>query len=92
LTEERIEDLRKSIISSLVEHKGKIMDKLEAALEKGLDVQALVTDKVAAFPLDKLEALILQVAAKELRAIEILGGVLGILIGIGQVALLYFLG
>ena len=92
LTEERIEDLRKSIISSLVEHKGKIMDKLEAALEKGLDVQALVTDKVAAFPLDKLEALVLQIAAKELRAIEILGGVLGILIGIGQVALLYFLG
>jgi uncharacterized membrane protein YheB (UPF0754 family) len=92
LTEARIEDLRKSIISSLVEHKGKIMDKLEAALEKGLDVQALVTDKVAAFPLDKLEALVLQIAAKELRAIEILGGVLGILIGIGQVALLYFLG
>ena len=92
LTEARIEDLRKSIISSLVEHKGKIMDKLEAALEKGLDVQALVTDKVAAFPLDKLEALVLQIAAKELRAIEILGGVLGLLIGIGQVALLYFLG
>ncbi len=92
LTEARIEDLRKSIISSLVEHKGKIMDKLEAALEKGLDVQALVADKVAAFPLDKLEALVLQVAAKELRAIEFLGGVLGILIGIGQVALLYFLG
>ena len=92
LTEARIEDLRKSIISSLVEHKGKIMDKLEAALEKGLDVQALVADKVAAFPLDKLEALVLQVAAKELRAIELLGGVLGILIGIGQVALLYFLG
>lgn len=92
LTEERIEDLRKSIISSLVEHKGKIMDKLEAALKKGLDVQALVTDKVAAFPLDKLEALVLQVAAKELRAIELLGGVLGVLIGLGQVALLYFLG
>ena len=52
----------------------------------------VVEEKVAAFPVQKLESLVLQVAAKELRAIEILGGVLGIVIGLGQVLLLYFLG
>lgn len=90
LTDDRIDDLRKSIARGLMQHKDKAMHKLETALKEGLDVEALVAEKVAAFPLDKLEAMVLQVAAKELRAIELLGGLLGILIGIGQVALLYF--
>jgi uncharacterized membrane protein YheB (UPF0754 family) len=88
LTDDRIDDLRKSIVDSLLERKGDILDKLEEALEQGLDVRSVVTEKVAAFPVEKLETLVLQVAAKELRAIEILGGVLGIIIGLGQVALL----
>ena len=91
LTDDRIQDLRLSIAKGLVEHKDKVMAKLEDALEKGLDVEDLVAEKVAQFPLEKLEALVLQVAAKELRGIELLGGLLGILIGVGQVALLYFL-
>ena len=41
--------------------------------------------------LEKLESLVLQVASRELRAIEILGGVLGIVIGLGQVALHHFI-
>jgi len=92
LTEARVDDLRKSIAKRLMEHKDTVMHKLETALEEGLDVEALVAEKIAAFPLEKLETLVLQVAAKELRAIELLGGLLGILIGIAQVALLYFLG
>jgi uncharacterized membrane protein YheB (UPF0754 family) len=88
LTDDRIDDLRKSIVDSLLERKGDILDKVEEALEQGLDVRSVVTEKVAAFPVEKLETLVLQVAAKELRAIEILGGVLGIIIGLGQVTLL----
>jgi uncharacterized membrane protein YheB (UPF0754 family) len=75
-------------VDSLLERKGDILDKREEALEQGLDVRSVVTEKVAAFPVEKLETLVLQVAAKELRAIEILGGVLGIIIGLGQVTLL----
>ncbi len=90
LTDERINDLRQSIVKGLIEHKDTVMDKLERALEDGLDVRDLVAEKVAAFPVEKLESLVLQVAAKELRGIEVLGGVLGIIIGVGQVALLYF--
>ena len=52
---------------------------------------ALVTAKVAAFPVERLEELILQVASRELRAIEILGAVLGLLIGLVQVLLLALL-
>lgn len=91
LTDARVDDLRKSIAKRIMEHKDTVMHKLETALEEGLDVEALVAEKIAAFPLEKLEVLVLQVAAKELRAIELLGGLLGILIGIAQVALLHFL-
>jgi uncharacterized membrane protein YheB (UPF0754 family) len=90
LTDERIDDLRKSIVDSLLNRKEEILEKVESALEQGLDVRQVVTEKVSAFPIEKLETLVLQVAAKELRAIEYLGGVLGILIGLGQVALLMF--
>lgn len=91
LTDDRIAELRASIVKSLLDHKEEILEKIEDALEQGLDVRTVVTEKVAAFPVEKLEILVLQVASKELRAIEILGGVLGIIIGLGQVLLLQFL-
>ena len=45
-------------------------------------------EKVQAFDLDRLENMILEIATRELRAIEILGGVLGVLIGLIQVGIL----
>ncbi len=91
LTESRVEDIRSSIVGGIMKHKGRILKQLEAAVEDGLDVQEMVTEKVAAFPVEKLETLVLEVARKELRAIEILGGALGLVIGIGQVFLLWAL-
>lgn len=90
LTDERVDEIRKSIVNGLLDQKDKLMSQLEQAIEEGLDVHELVREKVAAFPVEKLESLILRIAARELRSIEILGGVLGIIIGLGQVALLYF--
>jgi uncharacterized membrane protein YheB (UPF0754 family) len=92
LTDDRIADLRASIIKGILTQKDTVMEKIEEALEQGLDVKSLVQEKVAAFPVEKLESLVLQIAARELRAIELLGGLLGVIIGVGQVALLYLLG
>lgn len=88
LTEERVADLRRSVVRSLVADRDGIAKALERGLDQGLDVHALVEEKVAAFPIQRLEELILEVASKELRSIEILGGVLGTLIGLLQVGLL----
>ena len=92
LTDARVADLKGSISNSIMSHKEIILEKLEEAVEQGLDVQALVTEKVAAFPIEKLESLVLEVTRNELRAIEVLGGVLGLLVGLGQVFLLWALG
>jgi uncharacterized membrane protein YheB (UPF0754 family) len=92
LTDERIDEIRASIADAILQHKDRILAKFEEALENHLDVRAVVTEKVAAFPMQKLEALVVEVASRELRAIEILGGVLGIILGLSQVGLLYLLG
>ncbi|TAE58663.1 MAG: DUF445 family protein, partial [Bacteroidetes bacterium] len=56
-------------------------------LQTDLDLEKIVTEKVAAFSTQKLEALLVQIIAKEFRFIEILGGILGFIIGVFQILL-----
>jgi uncharacterized membrane protein YheB (UPF0754 family) len=54
-------------------------------LQSDLDLQKIVYEKVSAFSTDKLEDILKQIMSKEFRFIEILGGVLGFIIGVIQV-------
>ena len=74
LTEERVDDLRQAVLRSLLRRRELMFDGLERALEQGLDIREMVAEKVAAFPVARLQELVLEVAARELRTIEILGG------------------
>ncbi|MBL0134812.1 MAG: DUF445 family protein [Chitinophagaceae bacterium] len=56
-------------------------------LQQDLDLEKIVVEKVAAFSSDKLEAILYQIMAKEFRFVEIIGAVLGFVIGLLQVAL-----
>ncbi|HZN39013.1 MAG TPA: DUF445 family protein [Planctomycetota bacterium] len=89
LTEARVADLRNAIVQSVMVHRQAMLDEVEKGLSKGLDVPHLVETKVATFAVEKLEALILEVAGRELRAIVVLGGVLGGLIGLLQVGFVW---
>jgi uncharacterized membrane protein YheB (UPF0754 family) len=91
LTDTRRADLQAALVDGLMKHRELAYASLEEALESGLDVERLVAEKVAAFPVEKLETLVLSVAGKELRAIEIWGGVLGFCVGLGQVLLIWSL-
>lgn len=84
LTEERVRDIRNAIQQSVMTQRESILDEIEKGLAKGLDVPRLVEQKVAAFSVEKLEAMILEVASRELRAITWLGFVFGAVIGVGQ--------
>lgn len=59
-------------------------------LEGHLQVRDLVRARIEAFEMNQLESLVKAVAAKELRAIEWLGGVLGFVVGVIQVVILLF--
>lgn len=57
-------------------------------IENEVDVEKIVYEKVVAFSSDKLEGILYSIMSKEFRFIEILGGILGFVIGLIQVALL----
>lgn len=92
LTDERVGDLRAQAVKGVMEQREVLVAGFQEALDEGLDVHRIVEEKVASFPIARLEELIVEVAAKELRAIEVLGGVLGGLIGLIQAGLLAWLG
>jgi uncharacterized membrane protein YheB (UPF0754 family) len=54
-------------------------------IESQLDLEKMVTEKVAGFSSDKMETILNQIISKEFRFVEIIGGVLGLIIGILQV-------
>lgn len=60
-------------------------------LNEHLDIKALVSKNIMEFDLDELEVLVRTIASQEFKSIEILGGLLGFGIGIGQVLLLLIL-
>jgi uncharacterized membrane protein YheB (UPF0754 family) len=57
------------------------------SLESTLDLEKIVTQKVSGFSSDKMENILNQIMSKEFRFVEIIGGVLGFIIGLFQVLL-----
>jgi uncharacterized membrane protein YheB (UPF0754 family) len=53
------------------------------------DVGEVVRKKVSEYPIEKLEELVLSVAAHHLKTIELFGAIIGFMIGVGQ-AIYYF--
>ncbi|HLP35449.1 DUF445 domain-containing protein [Lacibacter sp.] len=82
-----IEKLKGTFMEELEILFPKVMKDYTNTLKQQLDLEHIVTEKVKAFSGDKLEEILYQVMAKEFRFVEIIGGVLGFLIGILQVAL-----
>ncbi|MEW6379142.1 MAG: DUF445 family protein [bacterium] len=80
--------IRTAIVSEMILMLPDLAERFAAGLEAHLDMQALVTDRIRSFELEKLEQIILEISSRELKAIEIYGGVLGFMIGLIQVGLI----
>lgn len=64
-----------------------LMQQYVNTLQKDLDLEHIVEEKVRSFSSDKLESVLYQIMSKEFRFVEVLGGVLGFIIGLVQVFL-----
>lgn len=62
-----------------------VMRSYAGQLKDDLDLEAIITQKVAHFSSDRLEELLYQIMAKEFRFVEWVGAVIGLLIGLLQV-------
>jgi uncharacterized membrane protein YheB (UPF0754 family) len=73
-----------------------LADKIVAAAEERLpaviqefDIATLVREKVDAYPLEKLETLVLSIAGQHLRTIEFFGLIIGFFLGVGLALFLW---
>ena len=62
-----------------------IMESYMGNLQNELDLEKIITEKVSGFSSDKLEEILNAIMSKEFRFVEIIGAVLGFVIGLVQV-------
>jgi uncharacterized membrane protein YheB (UPF0754 family) len=86
---------------TITQLKGALMDELKIMLptllknyvgnlRTQLDLEKIVYEKISAFSGDKLEDMLNQIMTKEFRFIEVIGTILGFLIGLLQIVFSYF--
>jgi len=88
ISEDRLQAASEGFAETII---AAIREKLPEAI-KEFDVGGVVREKINAYPIEKLEALVLSVAKDHLRKIELFGAMLGLILGIGQGFWFYFLG
>ena len=87
LTDDMVEKVTNLFKAELQDFLAESAQDIGNKLEKSLDVKELVREKVEAFSSDKLEKILFSIMRKEFRFIEMIGAVLGFLIGCVQVGL-----
>ncbi len=83
-TLDKIKDGMMDEINSLLPQ---IISQYTDTLKAKIDIEKMVTEKVEGFSSDKLEEILAAIMKKEFRFVEILGGVVGFIIGLLQVAI-----
>jgi uncharacterized membrane protein YheB (UPF0754 family) len=68
-----------------------VMKQFASNLKNELDLEEIVIKKVAGFSSDKLEEVLYQIMSKEFRFVEIIGAVIGFIIGLLQVMLTWLI-
>ena len=86
ISEEKLKAASESLSDTIIDA---IKQKLPEAI-KEFDVGGVVREKINAYPVEKLEALVLSVAKEHLRKIELFGALLGFILGVGQAIWAYF--
>ncbi len=76
--------VREILMAELVAAGREIVEKVAEALDRQLDLRAIVRQRIIDFDLDRLERIALSVARRELRFIEVSGAILGFAIGLAQ--------
>lgn len=78
--------LKTAFADELMEQLPALVETLTAPKAGALDIQQLVEDRVRAFSTDRLEKMLHDILAREFRFIELLGAILGFIIGALQLA------
>jgi len=81
-------NLNKIALESIVGETEPLLEKVSMEVEKQIAVRKIVEEKIHAFDLDQLEDIVRKLAQQEFRSIEILGAVIGFMVGLLQSVLM----
>ena len=83
-TDRMSKDVSNTIKDIIMENQEKIFEIFSNYAEENINFEVIISDKISNFSLDKLEEIITLLAKKELKHIEVIGAILGGLIGVAQ--------
>ena len=83
-TDKVAKDIGNTIKEIVMENQEKIFEIFSNYAEENIDFEVIISDKISNFSLDKLEEIITLLAKKELKHIEVIGAILGMVIGAVQ--------
>jgi uncharacterized membrane protein YheB (UPF0754 family) len=88
VNERFLSGLKALAFDSLSRETEPLLERVSMEVEKHIAVRKIVEQRIHAFDLDQLEAIVRRLAREEFQRIELLGAVIGFAIGLVQVALL----
>ncbi len=83
------ETIKNEFLNEFMGYFPSVVSKLSEKLEQTVDIQEIVRNKVSGFSTDKLEMILMDILKKEFRFIEVLGAIIGFLIGLIQIVIFY---
>lgn len=84
LSDSIVNKIKEYLRDVINENKGELVDIIARKLEETVDFKDVVKEKIEHFSLMKLEKIVMTIAKNELKHIEVLGGILGAIIGVMQ--------
>ncbi|NOZ23934.1 MAG: DUF445 family protein [Planctomycetes bacterium] len=89
VSDERMTQIKNAIVESVMQNIPEAVGAASRRLEERLDIRESVSRRIAGFDLDTLEEITRCVAQRELNHIQVLGGVLGFVIGLVQMGVVW---
>lgn len=90
LNDKVLEEIKGTIKKIIFENKEQVLIFFFNYIEENIDFKKIIVDKISNFSLEKTEQVILDLSRKELKHIEVIGAVLGAIIGFFQYLIFLF--
>lgn len=90
LNDKVLEEIKIAIKKIIFENKEQVLSFFFDYIEENIDFKRIIVDKISNFSLEKTEQVILELAKKELKHIEVIGAILGAIIGFFQYLIFLF--
>jgi uncharacterized membrane protein YheB (UPF0754 family) len=87
ITDSTMGSIKKGIVKEIEILFPTLINQMTLGLQKDLDIEKIVIEKVKNFSSDKLEEILNAIMSKEFRFVEIIGAILGFIIGLIQLLL-----